>query len=182
VEDLIPKGIAVLQYVDDTIIFLKYELEKARNMKILMYMFEQMSGLKNNFEKSEIVVVGNDDSVVLSYADAFNCQIGIFPLSYLGVPVSASRLHVIDWCRLEENMQKKLDTWQGSLMSSGSGIILTNSSLSNTVIYHMSVPNAQYYYSQNGQDQEEILLTGGANKESIMLSSGQKSIGARRGA
>jgi hypothetical protein len=66
-------------------------------------------------------------------------------------------------------------------MSSGSGIILTNSSLSNIVIYHMSVPNAQYYYSQNGQDQEEILLTGGANKESIMLSSGQKSIGARRG-
>jgi hypothetical protein len=46
VEDLIPKGIAVLQYADNTIIFLKYELEKARNMKILMYMFEQMSGLK----------------------------------------------------------------------------------------------------------------------------------------
>jgi hypothetical protein len=104
VEDLIPKGIAVLQYANDTIIFLKYDLKKARNMKILMYMFEQMLGLKINFEKSEIVVVGNDDSVVLSYADAFNHQIGVFSLSYLGVPVSTSRLHVIDWCRLEEKM------------------------------------------------------------------------------
>jgi hypothetical protein len=68
VEDLIPKGVAVLQYADDTIIYLKHDLKKARNLKILLYMFEQMPGLKINFEKSEIVVVENDDSVALAYA------------------------------------------------------------------------------------------------------------------
>jgi hypothetical protein len=40
VEDLIPKGVAVLQYADDTIIYLKHDLKKARNLKILLYMFE----------------------------------------------------------------------------------------------------------------------------------------------
>jgi hypothetical protein len=84
VEDLIPKGIAVLQYANDTIICLKHDLDKARNMKMLLYMFEQMSELKINFEKSEIVVIGNDDNVAISYVEAFNCQIGAFPLKYLG--------------------------------------------------------------------------------------------------
>jgi hypothetical protein len=30
------------------------------------------------------------------YANIFNCQVVLFPMKYLEVPVSASRLHVID--------------------------------------------------------------------------------------
>jgi hypothetical protein len=36
------------------------------------------------------------------YAAIFNCQLGLFPIKYLGVPLSPSRLHVIDWTKLEE--------------------------------------------------------------------------------
>lgn len=43
----------MLQYVDDTIIYIKEDLEKARHLKILLYMYEIMSGLKINFMKSE---------------------------------------------------------------------------------------------------------------------------------
>lgn len=35
-------GIAILQYADDTILFIQDELEGARNLKLLPYMFEQM--------------------------------------------------------------------------------------------------------------------------------------------
>jgi hypothetical protein len=87
IDHLIPKGIAILQYADNTIICLEDNLEKARNHKILLYMFEQMSGLKISFEKSEIVLVGGDDISALEYADLFNCQTIIFPIKYLGVPV-----------------------------------------------------------------------------------------------
>jgi hypothetical protein len=38
-----------------------------------------------------------------TYADIFNCQIRSFHLNYLGVPIAASRLHVADWFRFEEN-------------------------------------------------------------------------------
>ena len=41
------------------------------------------------------------------YAELFNCQIGTFPLKYLGVPVSPSRLHVKDWLPLVEKNEKK---------------------------------------------------------------------------
>jgi hypothetical protein len=33
-------------------------MEQARNMKILLYLYEQMSGLKISFEESEIMLVG----------------------------------------------------------------------------------------------------------------------------
>jgi hypothetical protein len=39
---------------DDTLIFMENNLEKALNMKLILYFFEQLSGLKINFHKSKI--------------------------------------------------------------------------------------------------------------------------------
>ena len=44
----IPNGVAILQYADDTTVFLKHGIEGARNMKLLLYMYEMMAGLKMN--------------------------------------------------------------------------------------------------------------------------------------
>jgi hypothetical protein len=38
-------------------------------------------------------------------------------MKYLGVPISASRLHVVDWAKMEEKPAKKLDVWQGNSLS-----------------------------------------------------------------
>jgi hypothetical protein len=78
-------------------------------------MFEQLSRLKINFDKSEVLLIGGDNDISLEYADIFNCNISLFPLKYLGVPISARRLHVIDWVKLEEKVAKKLDVWQGGV-------------------------------------------------------------------
>ena len=95
-ENLIPKGVAILQYADDTIICLKNDVEKARNMKLLLYLYEVMSGLKINFGKSEVILVNGDNDTQILYADLFNCQAGLFPIKYLGVPVGPGRLHIKD--------------------------------------------------------------------------------------
>jgi hypothetical protein len=84
-------------------------MEKARNVKLLLYIFEQMSGLKINFEKSELILVGGDNDLAKEYAEVFNCQVGLFPIKYLGVLVSPSRLKVVDWLKLEEKHAKKID-------------------------------------------------------------------------
>jgi putative cell wall-binding protein len=55
-----------------------------------------MFSLKINFEKSAVILVGGDNSLSLEYADTFNCQIGIFLVRYLGVPISSGRLHAVD--------------------------------------------------------------------------------------
>jgi hypothetical protein len=137
--NLIPLGVAILQYIDDTILCLDHDFEKARDMKLLVYLYEQMPGLKINFEKSEVMLLGGDDEVALMYAEIFNCSVGIFPLKYLRVPISAARLHVTDWIKLEEKSAKKMDVWQGGSLSMGGRKELINSSLSNSSIYHMSM-------------------------------------------
>ena len=96
ISHIIPNGVAILQYADDTIIFLKHDLSGAIHMKLLLYLFEMLAGLKINFNMSEILMINDDESWGTQYADIFNCQVGLFPIKYLGVPVNPSRLKVID--------------------------------------------------------------------------------------
>ena len=137
--NIILKGVVLLQYADDTIVCLQNNIDYARNMKLLLYFYEMMSGLKINFSKSEVITIHGDDQLDMLYADLFNCQIGRFPLKYLGVPVSPGRLHIKDWLPLVEKNEKKLATWKGSSMSIAGRVTLINSSLSNALIYHMSM-------------------------------------------
>ena len=51
-------GLSILQYADDTILFMEHDLDKARNLKLLLSAFEQMSGLKINFHKCELFGFG----------------------------------------------------------------------------------------------------------------------------
>jgi hypothetical protein len=61
VPHLIEKGVVILQYADDTIILIRDDMEQIIHMKLILYMFEAMSGLKINFQKSEIMMVLHDD-------------------------------------------------------------------------------------------------------------------------
>jgi hypothetical protein len=108
-KSLVDKGIAILQYADDTIMCLEDNMEKARNAKLMLYLFEQMSGLKINFDKSEIILIGGDNNLATQYADLFNCQVGLFPMKYLGVSIAPGILHVVDWAKREEKYGKKFD-------------------------------------------------------------------------
>jgi hypothetical protein len=73
IDHLIPKGISILQYVDDTILCLQDDNEKAKNVKLLLYIYEHMSGLKINFKNSEVVLIGGDNNKVVEYVDIFDC-------------------------------------------------------------------------------------------------------------
>jgi hypothetical protein len=155
-ENLIPKGVAVLQYADDTIIYLKDDLNIARNMKLLLYLYEMMSGLKIYFAKSEVIVIHGDEGKCEQMADLFKFQIGCFPVKYLGVPVSPSKLHVKDRNSIEEKNEKKLVVWKGGTMSIAGRTTLINSSLSNTIIYHMSMYLLPKTVSKNWISKEEL--------------------------
>jgi hypothetical protein len=85
VDHIVDNGIAVLQYGDDTIICLKHNVEGERNMKLLLYLYELMAGLKINFSKSEVITINDEEGWDRKYAELFNCQVGTFPIKYLGV-------------------------------------------------------------------------------------------------
>lgn len=136
---IIPNGVAILQYADDTIVFLKRDINGAVHMKLLLYLFEMLAGLKINLNKSEIFMINDEENWGQTYADIFNCQVGLFQLNIWGVPVSPSRLKVSNWMPLVEKSLKRLEVWKGSSSSIAGRSTLIGSSLNNSPIYHMSV-------------------------------------------
>jgi hypothetical protein len=107
--DLIDKGVAIMQYADDTMLCISHDSEKALNLKLLLYLFELMSGLKINYQKSEIFLVGGDNNTAEFYSSLFGCQVGTFPMKFLGVPVTFRNLRVSDFDPLDHKFIKKLD-------------------------------------------------------------------------
>lgn len=77
-------------------------------------MFEMMSRLKVNFQKSEILTMGGDENLVKEYAELFNCDIASFPLKYLGMPVSFTTLKNSDWEFIIGKYLKIFDAWVGN--------------------------------------------------------------------
>jgi hypothetical protein len=96
VPHLVDDGISILQYVDDTIIFMDHDLHKAQNMNLLLCAFEQVSGLKINFHKSELFFFGEAQEVADQYAEMLGCRIGEFSLTYLVIPIHYRKLNNAD--------------------------------------------------------------------------------------
>ena len=82
-------------------------------MKLLLYLYKGMSGLKINFNKSEVIMISQDNEKSLMYAEMFNCATGSWPIKYLGVLVSGSSIQVSTWLPLVEKINKRLDGWKG---------------------------------------------------------------------
>jgi hypothetical protein len=68
---LVDGGLSILQYANDMILFMEHDLEKAQNLKLILLAFEQLSGLKINFHKSELFCFGEAQHEVNAYAELF---------------------------------------------------------------------------------------------------------------
>lgn len=130
VPHLVDGGLAILQYVDDTIFLLEDNLVNARNLKFILCVFEQISGLKINFHKSELFCLGGAMERQVAYSEIFTCGVGSFPIKYLGIPVDVKRLSNARWKPIEEKVEKKLAGWKGNILSIGGRVVLTNACLS----------------------------------------------------
>ena len=107
IPNLLDDGLSILQYADDTIIFIDHDLEQVKNLKLLLCAFEQVSGLKINFHKSEIFCYGAAKEMQDIYTDIFGCNAGEYPFRYLGIPMHHRQLLNSDWGKVEERFEKK---------------------------------------------------------------------------
>ena len=71
---------------------MEHDLAKARNMKLVLCLFEQLSGLKINFHKSELFCFGRAKDEQEAYTQLFGCESGSLPFSYLGIPIHHRKL------------------------------------------------------------------------------------------
>jgi hypothetical protein len=83
---VIDGGVINLQYADDTLLFLKDDLEMANNLKWLLLCYEQMTGMSINFDKSDLLTIGMEEDRMNDFAKVFCCKKGSSPLSIWGFP------------------------------------------------------------------------------------------------
>ena len=134
---LVDGGISILQYSDDTILFMDHDLSKALNMKLILCLFEQLSGLKINFNNSEIFCFGKAKEIE-QYKEIFGCEVGSLPFKYLGIPIHYRKLLNSEWYPVETRFEGKLSCWKGTLLSYGDILILVNSVLTSLPMFMLS--------------------------------------------
>jgi hypothetical protein len=117
---------------------LEHDFAKARNMKLILPTFEQLSGLNINFHKRELYCFGEAQDEVNAYANLFGCGQGQFPMRYLGIPIHYQRHTIAKWKLVKERLQKHLSSWKGKLLSLGGRLILINLVLTNMVLHMIS--------------------------------------------
>jgi hypothetical protein len=136
VPHLVDDGLSILQYADDTIIFLEHDLQQAKNLKLILSVFEKLSGLKINFHKSELFCFGQAKEYYDEYSNIFGCKFGSLPVKYLGVPMHFRKLNNRDWKMIEQRIEKKkLSSWKGKHLSVGGRLVLINSVLSSLTMF-----------------------------------------------
>lgn len=84
--------VVILQYADDTIFLLPDNETYAKNLKYILCLFEQLSGLKINFNKSEVFCIGEAADKAEVFSQIFTCSVGVLPMKYLGIPIDQKRI------------------------------------------------------------------------------------------
>ena len=107
-------------------------------MKLILCIFEQLSGLKINFHKSEIFCFGEAKEMKEQYKQIFGCESGSLPFKYLGVPIHYRKLRNAEWHPVESRFDGKLGCWKGKMLSYGDRLVLVNAVLTSLPIFMLS--------------------------------------------
>jgi hypothetical protein len=105
-------AITHLQYADHTMIMVEGSELDLVNLKFLLLCFKAMSGLKINFNKSEVVVMGFDPEEQQWIANNLNCKLATFPVNYLGMPIRDIRILIKDMDPLVGRVKSKAEPWR----------------------------------------------------------------------
>jgi hypothetical protein len=122
---------------------LDHDIEQAKNLKLLLCAFEQLSGLKINFHKSELFYFGLAKHDEVTYSKLFGCQLGSLPFRYLGIPMYFRKLGNKDWKAIEDRFEKRLSGWKGKLLSARGRVVLINSVLSSLPMF-LCYPSSKF--------------------------------------
>jgi len=127
-----------LQFADDTIIIGEKSWQNVRTMRALLLLFEGISGLKVNFNKSMLTGVNIPDTWLSEAASVMNCRRGSIPFVYLGLPISGDSRKLSFWKPVVDRIVSRLSSWNHKFLSFGGRLVLLKSVLSSLPVYFLS--------------------------------------------
>jgi len=155
---------AVLQYADDTLIVFEATLTGASELKVLLELFANITGLNINYHKSTLVPIHVPEATVSALVDILGCRREGFPQNYLGLPLSVNKLPISAFTPLIHKADKYLSSWQASFLNSMGRAVLVNSVLDSILVYCMSsLQLPPWAISQMDKRRRGFLWSGSSN-------------------
>uniref|UniRef100_A0A803P465 Reverse transcriptase domain-containing protein n=1 Tax=Cannabis sativa TaxID=3483 RepID=A0A803P465_CANSA len=127
-----------LQFADDTIFFVENEQSLHKLLRVVEA-FCAISGLKINLSKSQLLGICMDEEIVSRLARRIGCEVGSWPLQYLGMPLGGSPRKWSFWEPVMDKCAKRLDGWKCAFLSKGGRLTLIQSVLSSLPLYFLSL-------------------------------------------
>jgi hypothetical protein len=81
------------------------------NLKFILTCFKLLSGMKINFHKSEVIVMGAEEEEQARVARLLNCRKGKIPFNYLGFTITDRKLTIVDMEPLVAMVGKRATPW-----------------------------------------------------------------------
>ena len=96
-------------------------------------------GLNINLSKSMLVGINVKEEDMVSLARVAGCELGSWPMSYLGMPLGDNPCRVDFWGPVIEKISKRLEGWLKGCLSRGGRLTLIQSVLESIPIYYLSL-------------------------------------------
>ena len=79
--------------------------------------FCKFSGLKINMSKSVLAGINSDSSMIARLSRSIGCDIGSWPMKYLGIPLGGNPIKSEFWEPVISKVSKRLDGWKKAFLS-----------------------------------------------------------------
>lgn len=95
----------VVQYADDTILAFPADITQVNQIRNLLLHFIGQTGLKVSYHKS---VINASDAKLEITKSTLGCQLGSFPFTYLGLPLSNHKLKIEDFTAMMQRIERRI--------------------------------------------------------------------------
>jgi hypothetical protein len=153
----------VLQYADDTLILLRGELKDVERLKLLLDLFSAATGLKINYDKSTAVLMHIPEHDLPAFLQVLGCRQEGFPQTYLGLPLSCSKLKLAAFDPYICKADRRLAGWQASLLNPMGRTVLINAVLDQLSYIMSAMPLLPGVISRFDKRRRGFLWTGDNN-------------------
>ncbi|WMV45909.1 hypothetical protein MTR67_039294, partial [Solanum verrucosum] len=130
--------ISDLLYADDSLVFCEAEVTQIRHLRAILTIFECVSGLHVNWQKSCLYLVNQVPNMQI-LAENLGCQVASLPTKYLGMPLGAKNKELEVWNEILQRSERKLARWKSQYLSLGGRLTLIKSVMDGQPTYMMSL-------------------------------------------
>lgn len=131
-------GFPVLQYADDTLLLVRGELQDVQSLRMMLDQFASATGLQINYNKSTATPIHMSEDMVTQCIDALGCRRESFPQTYLGLPLSNTKLRLSTFAPQIAKCDKYPAGWQTLLLNQMGRATLVNAVLDSQMVYAMA--------------------------------------------